>query len=210
MLKDNGERQVGMMAGEREVHQSLRGISIDHQCRYRWVASKIERSDTILDAICGVGYGSYIMAIRHPKEIQAFDVCQDAIDYANKYYSRQNIVYHTSDCHEISFQDNYFSKIVCFEAIEHIERPEEFLSNLRKWLSPQGTLYISSPNETVNPFSKERYPFHLRHWSASEFEEMLNEAGFKVCDWFSQRNKSSMTIDNHPWGATMIAVCNKA
>jgi hypothetical protein len=115
-------------------------------------------------------------------------------------------------CHDfltLLLDDSYFSKIVCFEAIEHVLFPSILLKLLLDCLKSDGTLYISSPNETLNPFSKENYPFHTRHWTPKEFESMINEAGFKVVEWYSQKDKSAHGMNNHPFGRTMIAVCHK-
>ena len=198
-----------MIKGERQVQPTLVTISPDHKYRYQWVASKLTKDDIVLDACCGVGYGSYIMAKANPIVVYAFDESMEAIDYANKYYSDVRINYKRKNYVYYSSQYEFFTRIVCFEAIEHVGNPTLLLAKLHQWLDDKGILYISSPNESINPYSREKFPFHTRHWTASEFEKMLNEAGFKVNQWYSQKNKVSTRMDNHPFGRTMIAVCNK-
>lgn len=218
-----GERQVGLlkevikpemiieaiMNGEREAHKTLAGISIDHQCRYRWVASKLDSSDTVLDAICGVGYGSYILSLANPYSVSSFDICQEAIDYANKYYARPNITYSSSDYLDMEYAEASFSKIIHFEAIEHIAQPEVMLEKFHRWLKDDGTLYISCPNELTNPFSKERYPFHMRHYTPQALYDLLDGAGFKLESWYSQTDERATKLDNGTAGVTMIGVCGK-
>jgi len=198
-----------VLKGERQVEPTIKTIAPDHKYRYQWVAGKMDKEDVVLDACCGVGYGSYIMAKAGCRSICGFDISQEAIEYARSYYLASNIDYLVSDCSMIRFPCNWFTKIVCFEAIEHIDKSEYLLSKFNQWLKEDGILYISSPNETINPYSKEKYPFHTSHWTPKEFEQMLNEAGFNVKQWYSQRDKVSKRMDNHPFGRTMIAECIK-
>lgn len=221
-----GERQVGlikevltgeilvsaMLHGERETASVLYGISLDHQCRYRWVASKVTTEDKVLDAICGIGYGSYIMAkvgMQHPKEVLGFDICQEAIDYGNKYYRAANLTLKCSDFNKIELPIEYFSKVACFEAIEHVENPMDLLKLIYTSMQPKGTLYISCPNQATNPFSKERYPFHVKHYYSNELEAMLKQTGFKHVEWYSQANERSTSVDPGLEGVTMIGVVSK-
>jgi 2-polyprenyl-3-methyl-5-hydroxy-6-metoxy-1,4-benzoquinol methylase len=226
VLKRDGERQVGlikevlteamlveaMKRGEREVANTIYGVSMDHQCRYRWVASKVEESDVILDAICGIGYGSYIMGqvgMKKPRAVHSFDICKEAIEYGNEFYRADNVHLEVADYFHLEYPEEMFSKIVHFEALEHIELPDYMLRKFHQWMKPDGILYISCPNEVTNPFSKERYPFHMRHFTPNEMEAMLREAGFRVMEWFSQGNERSTTIDAGTDGVTMIAVAKK-
>jgi len=194
-----------LLKGERQVAPRIEDISPDHKYRYKWVGAKLALDDIVLDALCGVGYGSYIMAEYSPRHIYGFDNCQEAIDYGNIFFRRPNLRLICEDYIDIPLTDSYFSKVVCFEAIEHVEQPGILLSTLRRTLKPDGILYISSPNESITPYSKEDFPFHLRHWTASEFKELLKINGFKVISWYSQRDKVSKHMDNHPFGRTMIA-----
>lgn len=197
-----------MLKGERQVQPTITTIATDHKSRYQWIASKLDKDDVVLDACCGVGYGSYILS-EPANKVYAFDIDQDAIDWAIKYYDSSKIHYYCRNFTEFWVGNSVFSKIVCFEAIEHVENPKLLLECFHDYLKPDGVLYISSPNQTIIPFSKDNFPFHNRHWTPKEFENMLGNCGFKVNAWYSQRDKRSTRFENHPFGRTMIAECGK-
>ena len=51
-----------LLSNERQVAPTLDGIRRDHVARYEWAARQLAPESVVLDAACGVGYGSRVMA----------------------------------------------------------------------------------------------------------------------------------------------------
>jgi SAM-dependent methyltransferase len=188
-----------MKEGERQVAPSIDGIRRDHVARYEFVANR-ETSKRIIDAACGVGYGSKTLA-KTGNRVTAFDKDQEAIDYARDYYKDICIKYVASDLSGgVEFADHDVA--VCFETVEHIEDPRPLLKSFR---NACGKLYASVPNEDVFPW--QNIEFHFRHYTKSEFESLLAECGWKVDEWFGQQGQDS-EVEGGAIGRTLIAVCS--
>ncbi len=48
--------------GERQVSGNLEGIREDHKQRYLWALERLAGGARVLDAGCGVGYGSHLLS----------------------------------------------------------------------------------------------------------------------------------------------------
>ena len=205
----SGERQVSNGLVPNDAF-SIKGIRRDHTARYYWANSFIRKGDCVLDACCGIGYGSHTMAISNfPKVVVAFDRDEETIEFAKKWYQLPNIEYHCFDVEEITFDEKVFDKIVCFEAIEHVDRPLHLLYDFHESLKDDGILIMSTPNGRVFPFDKEKFPEHKLHYTPELLEAQLNTAGFKVDQWLSQPHKFSMNMSNNLEGKFMLLVASK-
>lgn len=90
--------------------------------------------------------------------------------------------------------NKYFDLIVCNDVIEHMEDHKGFLLNLKKKLSPSGSLVISIPNVRYIPnlmeflFKKDWHyrdagildSTHLRFFTKKSLIRVLNETGWKI------------------------------
>lgn len=112
--------------------------------RYRFVENFI-KDKSVLDMACGSGYGS-----RHLAEIAGSvvgaDVDQDTIDHCRQKYAKSNLEFKLveKDCTVNNFL-NKFDIIVSFETIEHTDRHEFFLNNLKAYAKENGTIILSLP-----------------------------------------------------------------
>ena len=198
-------RQVNI---ERQNAARLEDISRDHRARYMFASKLINPGDNVLDACCGVGYGSKILSNINGVRVTSFDSSETALMKARTYYQADNINYLLID-YKLFNTGPVFNKVVCLEAIEHVDEPEDLLRILHKSIISGGSLIISSPNQTIIPYSKQRFPFHTRHWTSGEFDKLLSDSGFLVKEWYSQRDKSAINLEPHPFGRTMLALARK-
>lgn len=200
-----------MIHGERQMAQAMENIRPDHRARYILASSYIHNGDKVLDAICGIGYGSKLMSQLSSASFMAFDRDKEAIGMAKRYYSSPNINFLRADYNEVGsiYPPESFDLITCFEAIEHVEDEVGLLNTLGNLLKNAGILIISTPNEKRLPWSKEAFPEHICHFRPLEFEVMLEQAGFKIEFWHNQKDKYSFSIGHGYDGNFMIAVCRK-
>ena len=174
---------------ERQVGPTWEAIRNDHKERYIWASERLKKSDNVIDAGCGVGYGSALLA-EHASSVHAIDISGDAIEYANRYWTKPNISHAVED---LSFFKMAKSRrcdvIVAFEVVEHLIEPRLFLIRAFEALKPGGRIFVSVPNEKVIPHTVSLNPFHLRHYTLVEIKELLLECGFDVTTVASQNTK---------------------
>ena len=192
---------------ERQEGITLSTIRKDHLVRYnlaKQIIIKKLSNKKIIDVASGVGYGSYIMSEVSDKVI-SIEINKTAHDKAKKYFAKENIEYVNSDVFDYSFSKS--DMIVCFEFLEHIKKSKKLIKTIS--LSTN-KLLISTPNELVRPYKQHPInSFHYRHWSPNELEELLDENGFKVIQWFYQKSGKYYDIKYGTNGKFIIAYCEK-
>lgn len=171
--------------GERFTPECLREIRYEHFHRYalaaHWVAGL-----RVLDAACGEGYGSSLLAAK-AREVTGVDVAAKAVAHAKSRYSAKNLAYFCADCCATPFANNSFDCIVSFETLEHLENQRALLTEFRRLLKPSGFLIISSPDKAVYTDKMgNANPFHLSELYRSEFENLLAEF-FPSVRWLGQK-----------------------
>lgn len=200
-----------MVSGERQHSPVLSGIRGDHVGRYLFATRFIRDNFAILDTLCGVGYGSNIMARTNlPYEIVAFDQSEEAIEIADRSYAHPLITFLQESHRSMHYEPNYYDLVTCFEAIEHVDDPERLLGNIEMAIKPGGLLLISSPNEKYMQFKREKYPFHVKHYTQDELASLLESYGLTLESWHHQNDKMSPRVHDGADGLFMIAVARKA
>lgn len=186
------ERQVG----------KLGSIRADHLYRYIFASEQLKKQ-TVLDAACGCGYGSWILA--HDNAVTGVDIEPEAIDFARaEYFGPKYIL---GDILKKPWRAKTFEAVVSFETLEHLSDPEQALLHFRDSAS---LLIASVPNEERYPFvaekfAQDKYP-HLRHYTPDEFVQLLEETGWTVQSMHTQENKLAKVSDGTQ-GIFIIAVC---
>lgn len=119
-------------------------VAAEHMCRYWW-ATQFARERRVLDAGCGIGYGSNMLADAGAAEVVGVDIAEPVIEAASQAAARR-VSFRTGDVAALDFPTDAFDLVVCFETIEHVEDAEAALDELARVLAPGGLLLISSPN----------------------------------------------------------------
>ena len=185
---------------ERQTADTLDGIRADHVGRYRH-AVDIVRGE-ILDAACGCGYGSFILA-ESGCRVRGVDRDADAIRFAREHYAHPRASYMRAD---VSAVCGWFDWVVCFETLEHVIEDGELLGRFAR-IAPR--LLVSVPNQVELPFVPARFPFHVRHYTPGELHALLRGAGWRVDAWSSQPSRTSAEIRDDRAGVTLIARCSR-
>jgi 2-polyprenyl-3-methyl-5-hydroxy-6-metoxy-1,4-benzoquinol methylase len=208
-------------SGERQTGTRLERIQPDHRARYAWAAERLraleqglsvtERADLLIgaepgtqaaypvyDLGAGIGYGASMLADTLPMAlIIAVDRSRDSLDYGEKSgYARANVVAIERSMDGVDGASPCFDcrpglGATAFELIEHLADPEPLLRTL-----PVGHLFASVPNEDVVPFSPRTAPFHHRHYTRTEFADLLQRTGWEIVAWHGQTGPLSNVI---PW-----------
>ncbi len=154
---------------ERFVFGEMHGlIEAEHLARYRWASARVA-TRRVLDAGCGVGYGSELLSAAGAAQVTGVDISATAVEQSRK-RGTENVSFHVADIAELPFADGSFDVVVCFETIEHVPDQDLVLDELRRVLAPGGLLAISSPNRDVY---QEGNPFHTHEYTPPELQDAL-------------------------------------
>jgi len=156
----------------------------EHLNRYVSLEDQVS-GKIVLDAACGVGYGTHILANSATK-VYGIDIDKESISYAQKKYVSDNITFEVASVTKLPYEDNYFDVIVSFEIIEHLNKKEQekFLSEIKRVLKEDGSLIISTPDKTEYS-EKEEY---INHFHIHEFYNFL-KSKFNYVHFLYQRNE---------------------
>jgi SAM-dependent methyltransferase len=159
------------------------GIVALHLKRYEFAQPFCAGRD-VLDAGCGVGYGTAFLA-ETARHVVGVDRSTEPIANARRRYTGPNAEFSVGDLLELDALDDAFDVVCCFETIEHLTDQEQFLVEVRRVLRPAGTLLVSTPRAESAGAALSN-PFHERELSAAEFEELLRRH-FGDVDLYGQR-----------------------
>lgn len=140
----------------------------DHLRRYRHIVAETA-GKKVLDAACGIGYGSEMLAETAAKVV-GIDLSLVALVYGRENYAADNLYWVKADAQNLPFPERSFEVVVSFETIEHLSRPEKFLAEIRRVLTPGGLAVISTPVKKSESLDK----FHRFEFTPAEFIQLIS------------------------------------
>lgn len=159
--------------GERYLPNLLTGdIVAEHLHRYYVAQGYVENKD-VLDIACGEGYGSHYLA-QKAASVVGVDVDAAIVEHAQASYQHPRLRYCQGDCAAIPLPDASVDVVVSFETIEHHDRHDAMMAELKRVLRPEGLLIISSPDK--HEYSEKpgyENPYHVKELYKQEFEKLL-------------------------------------
>lgn len=158
--------------GERFTPECVREIFYEHWHRYAWAAGLVNGLN-VLDAACGEGYGSHLLA-HSAARVDGVDIDPQAVAHAKVRYATDHLRFHTASALELPFPDDRFDCVVSFETLEHLAEHDQLLREFRRVLKPDGFLIISSPDKkTYSDDTGYNNEFHVRELYRDELEQLL-------------------------------------
>ena len=204
------ELKPELYSGERQVADSPEGIRKDHLGRYYFATQFVTKNDKVLDAACGIGYGSFLINQKTGAKVTGIDISQETVDYANATYrSNEDIKFFASDILKLDLPLESFDVVTSFETIEHVAQDKEILQKFHGLLKSHGILICSTPNEEKMPFDPIKHKFHIKHFTPTELKKLLNECNFEIVEIYSQHDKHSREIRQGDDGIFNIVICKK-
>ena len=180
----NKKYPIAALAAERDLHMDmLREVgerSDAHIARYLWAEKFVRQGDRVLDAACGLGYGSYSLAeLSKARAITGIDGSDYAIDYANTNFCPLSSKLdffdgYLPECLK-SYPDGHFDVIVSFETLEHVEHPEALLKEFHRLLSPGGRIIVSVPNDWSDETGEDPNPHHLHVYTLDKLRTQIKQ-----------------------------------
>lgn len=150
-------------------------LSAPHLARYLFAADYV-RGKRVLDAGCGAGYGSLLLATSGAAEVVGIDIDAAAIAQAAQRFPHPRVTYRVDDCQTIFQAAGPWDVICSFENIEHLSAPEKFLAAAASQLTDDGVLLVSTPDRADTPPFVNGRPdneFHVHEWYRDEYLNLL-------------------------------------
>jgi SAM-dependent methyltransferase len=162
-----------LFTGERFTPECVREIAYEHWHRYAF-AHALAKNKRVLDAACGEGYGSALLA-QIATRVTGVDIDAASVAHAkSRYGSRTNLQFVQADVTALDdLPARSFDLIVSYETLEHLAAQEKLLDGFARLLTDDGVLLISTPDKRNYNVGGEPNPFHVRELDRGEFETLL-------------------------------------
>jgi len=176
MKQENKEFSMGerLYAPREHLTTDQTGGVMAHLDRYRFVLQFITGKELIIDAACGSGYGSELLAA-HAKNVIGLEINDHALTYARKNHQKTNIEFQKSNLNQsIKLPDNCAYIIVSFETLEHLVNQDIMLAEFKRILKPNGLCIISTPDkDLISGGLQSDNPFHAKELTKKEFIALM-------------------------------------
>jgi SAM-dependent methyltransferase len=146
----------------------------------------VRDGDAVLDVGCGLGYGLNLLAIK-AAEVVGVDVDEQAIAYCRERLQGRNPRLTALDVYDgetLPYPDDRFDIVTTIDVIEHVPDYQRFLAELVR--VARRAVIVSTPNRRPEHTNTDGTPmnhWHLREWTRSELETILQPLGIPVA-WF--------------------------
>jgi len=133
------------------------------------------RGKHVLEVGCNWGYGAYLLS-GVAAHLTAFDGSGEAIRDAQQRFPRDNLVFLMHDANDpFPLPDESFDLVFSSEVIEHIRDYRACVAEIKRVLRPGGILIMKTPNLEFDPEMHRRNPYHLKVFTPSEYEALLEQ-----------------------------------
>jgi glycosyltransferase involved in cell wall biosynthesis/SAM-dependent methyltransferase len=193
-------RRIGRLAASTALHKTTTpservteaGSSPwwgEHRSRYRF-AEGLVPGKRVLDVGCGSGYGAELLRDAGASQVVGIDISAAAIEQASRRSSRR-LSFTLADAFDLPYDACAFDLVVSFETLEHVLDGHRFLQELRRVVSDDGIVLISTPNAYhTKPINcRPRNPYHVREYTPPELRALLQRY-FSTVSLLGQRPHS--------------------
>jgi ubiquinone/menaquinone biosynthesis C-methylase UbiE len=157
---------------ERLTTDSFNFSSVEHLHRYA-VAAELCAGKDVLDVASGEGYGTNVVASR-ARSVTGVDVSSEAIAQAQRKYRLSNARFVQGRADDLPLDDASVDIVVSFETLEHHDRHEEMLFEIKRVLRPNGLLIMSTPDKRYySDIPGYRNEYHVKELYTDEFRSLV-------------------------------------
>lgn len=164
----------------------------NHIMRYEFAKNIIHNNKNhfILDAACGVGYGTEYLSKEVAGKFIGVDISDHALKIANDKFASSSLSFVKDNCEELKNlpPDQLFSAIISFETFEHLRQPTKFLQRAYDLLEDGGQLIVSTPNRYISsPGDSVNWEFHENEYTPCQFFEYFKKLNFQTILVYGQQ-----------------------
>jgi len=148
----------------------------------RELISKYKNGGDILDVGCSSG--AFLSTLPLSKwKLYGIEIAPETAEKARVTTGAQVF---TGDVMQASFLPDSFDVITCFDVLEHVYNPRQFLNRVQEWLKPDGIFYVILPN--IDAWESRIFgsfwfglelPRHLFHFSPKSLRYIMHSLGFR-------------------------------
>lgn len=149
-----------------------------HLRRYL-LAARFANGARSLDAACGTGYGSKLLADHGAAAVLGVEIDERTIAYAERYHAHDRVRFAAADVTRCPAQDHSIDLVTSFETIEHLRDPAALIAEFLRVLAPGGMLVLSTPNDLGTT------DFHEISLTQHDLDRLL-EPGFRITERLGQ------------------------
>lgn len=173
--------------GERFIPGQTGIIELEHYNRYYFVINQINLyGKVVLDLASGEGYGSNLLA-QYSKFVYGIDIDNEAIEHSRRKYNRQNLMFKQGSVTSIPLDTCTVDIVVSFETIEHHDKHEEMIFEIKRVMKIDGIFIISSPDKLYfSDIPKIKNEFHVKELYFNEFRNLIS-GHFKKSIFYNQK-----------------------
>jgi hypothetical protein len=142
------------------------------------LAAQLVRGRRVLDAGCGVGWGTRLLVAAGAPSVTGLDPNADAIDSARGRVPGAHFV--QGNLAKLPWDAGSYDLVVCFGGLANIADQEQALDELVRVLAPDGLLLVSSPNSRAHAAGD---PFHHSEFTPDELREAVGKHLPNVAQW---------------------------
>ena len=146
-----------------------------HITRYEF-CKQFVKGKKVLDAACGVGYGSYYLKrFGNADIVYGIDISEESINEAIGYFGNytNNLIYLVHNVEKTSFKNMQFDVVVSLETFEHVSNLENYLNEIQRILKKGGKFIVSTPNKKFYTGAGILNKYHINEMYKEEFESSL-------------------------------------
>lgn len=149
-----------------------------------------EKFKTMLDVGCHSGKFTHELSKKTPKtKIYGIDISKEAINYAKKSY--KNISFKVAEAKKLPFKNASFDLVTCLEVMEHIEKPNLVLKEIKRVIEDNGKIIILVPSENLlfkliwflwihfGPGNVWNHT-HINQFTNFSLDKLLKRLGFRI------------------------------
>ena len=159
-----GERLTGSVHGQ---------VEIEHYHRYLFSRGFCRDRD-VLDVASGEGYGAAQLA-QVARQVVGIEYAGTTVRNSAANFPRSNLRFVQADARSLPLSAASFDIVTSFETIEHFDRQDSFVAEVRRVLRPDGCFIVSTPDRDIySPPGAPPNPFHVREFDRAEFLDLLH------------------------------------
>jgi len=115
------------------------------EARYRVVLKRLNNSEKILDIGCGDGYLMNLMGSIGNIVVGIDSEFNGVKNASKKLFKYKNCFVVQANCYKLPFDNASFDSVVLADVIEHLQKPEYCISEIRRVLKVNGILILTTP-----------------------------------------------------------------
>ncbi|MEE9438861.1 MAG: class I SAM-dependent methyltransferase, partial [Saprospiraceae bacterium] len=188
------------------IHKKLVFDNEEIKDIYEWLNKNIDipPGSNILDAGCGVGYGTCLIANNSKVNVTGISLSQKEIDLAKLYAHNKKLNHKTNfECKSFdNIEPNTYDIIIAVESLKHSLNLENTLTVLSNALTPDGQIIIVEDFYTEDKLSLDASKY-INDWGLidafrlNDYYKILKMSDSKITDlttYMSSKNSFLLTI----------------